>query len=74
MKEEIKQTAEIIASHPKTAVAVTGLANLNVYWLDYGEPIVKALTSIVGLIVIILLAVKHFLDIKKHVSKDKEDE
>lgn len=74
MKEEIKQTAEVIASHPKTAVAVTGLANAHVYWIDYGEPIVKALTSVIGLVVIILLAIKHFLDIKQHVSKKKDEE
>ena len=74
MKEEIKQAVEAAASHPKTAVAVTGLANAHIYWVDYGEPIVKALTSIVFLVVSILLAIKHFLDIKKHVSDKSDDE
>lgn len=74
MKEEIKQTAEAIASHPKTAVAVTGLANLNVWWLDYGEPLIKALTSIAGLIVVILLMIKHSLDLKDRISKKNEEQ
>ncbi len=73
MKEEIKQTAEAIANHPKTAVAVTGLANLNVWWLDYGEPLIKALTSLVGLAVVVLLMIKHFLDLKDRISKNKEE-
>ena len=75
MKEEIKHATEAIVNHPKTAVAVTGLANLNVWWMDYGEPLVKALTSILGLVVIILLVIKHFLDIKEQLSnkENKED-
>lgn len=74
MKEEAKQIAEAVASHPKTATAVVALSNVNVWWLDYGEPIVKALTGILGLVVIALLILKHALDIKKeHFTKDKDD-
>lgn len=73
-KEGARQTVEIVASHPKTTVVITGLVNVHAFWMDYGEPIVKALTSVVGLVVIILLAIKHFLDIKHHVSKSKDDE
>ena len=74
MKEELKQTVEAIASHPKTSVAVTAVANANVWWFDYGEPVIKALTSIFGLVVIVLLIVKHALDIKKeHFSKSDDE-
>ena len=64
MKEEIKQTVEAIGSHPKTSVLLTAAFTSNA-WLDYGLPIVQGLTSIVGLIVLILLAVKHATDIYK---------
>ena len=71
MREEIKQVVEAVASHPKLSVAVTAMFTSNV-WLDYGEPIVKGLTSFLGLIVLGLLIVKHVLDIKKeHFTKNK---
>jgi len=73
MKDEIKQGIEVVSSHSKTAVVATSLFTSNV-WLDYGEPIIKGVTSIIGLCVLCALLVKHVLDIKKeHFSKDKED-
>lgn len=70
MRDEIKQTAEAIANHPKTSIVITSVFTSNV-WLDYGEPLVKGLTSLIGLAVLFLLAVKHFLDIKKEHFNDK---
>jgi len=64
MKEEIKQAAEAVASHPKVSLAITAAFTSNA-WLDYGEPIIKGLTSIAGLVVVTLLAIKHFIDIRK---------
>ena len=70
MRDEIKQAAEAVAGHPKASVIITAAFTSNV-WLDYGEPIIKGLTSIVGLVVVTLLAIKHFLDLKKEwQSKD----
>lgn len=69
MKEEAKQIIESIASHPKVAMGITAMFTSNV-WLDYGEPIIKGLTSILGLGVLGLLIIKHALDIKKeHFTK-----
>ena len=64
MKEEAKQTVEAIASHPKAAIVLTAAFTSNA-WLDYGLPIVQGLTSIVGLIVLSLLAAKHATDLYK---------
>tara|TARA_R110000782_G_scaffold139012_1_gene231494 strand:+ start:30 stop:248 length:219 start_codon:yes stop_codon:yes gene_type:complete len=70
MKEEASQLIETIASHPKTALAVAAVSNANVWWLDYGEPAIKGLTSVLGLVILSLLIVKHSLDIKKeHFTK-----
>ena len=70
MKESIKQTIEAIASHPKTSVAVAAASNANVWWMDYAEPLIKGITSVLGLTVLILLVIKHVLDIKKeHFTK-----
>ena len=64
MRESAKQAVEAIASHPKASTGIVAIFTSNV-WLDYGEPIIKGLTSIFGLVVLILLIVKHALDIKK---------
>ena len=64
MKEEVKQVIETIASHPKVSMGITAMFTSNV-WMDYGEPIIKALTSFLGVTVLVLLIIKHILDIKK---------
>jgi len=71
MKEEIRQVTEVIANHPKTTVAVTTFFTSHV-WLSYGEPVIKAVTSIVGLAVLVALLVKHILDIKESLNKEGE--
>ena len=73
MNETTKQAIETIASNPKVTAILTAAVTSNV-WLDYGEPIVKIVTSLLGLTVLVLLVVKHALDIKKeHFShKDKQ--
>ena len=64
MNETTKQAVETIASNPKIVAVVTATVTSNV-WLDYGEPAVKVITSLLGLTVLVLLVVKHALDIKK---------
>jgi hypothetical protein len=64
MNETTKQAIETIASNPKVTTLITATVTSNV-WLDYGEPAVKVITSLLGLTVLILLVVKHVLDIKK---------
>jgi len=72
MKEEAKQLIETISSHPKVSMGITAMFTSNV-WLDYGEPIIKALTSLLGITVLVLLIIKHALDIKKeHFTKQKD--
>ncbi len=71
MSDEIKHTIEVLATHPKTTVVVTAFFTSNV-WIDYAEPAIRALTSVVGLAVLIALFIKHVLDIKKSLS-NKDD-
>lgn len=74
MNEGIKQTVEAVVNHPKVAVGITAMFTSNV-WLDYGEPLIKALTSFLGLTVLILLIIKHILDIKRdHFTRAKDDQ
>ncbi len=71
MPSEIKEAVEAAVTHPKSSLVVTAAFTSNV-WLDYGQPIIQALTSVVGLVVVSMLAVKHFLDLKNTLkNKDK---
>lgn len=74
LNEETRQAVEVITSNPKVAVAITAAVTSNV-WLDYGEPAVKIVTSLLGMTVLVLLVVKHVLDIKKeHFSHDHKSD
>ena len=70
--EKVRQAADAVVSHPKTAtVVVTGMANFNVWFANY-EPIAKFVTSLLGIVLVTVLIVKHVLDIKKELTK-KDD-
>ena len=68
-QSDFVENATIVAEE---ITALTAAVTSNV-WLDYGEPAVKVVTSLLGLTVLVLLVIKHILDIKKeHFShKDK---
>ena len=70
MNETTKQAIETIVSNPKVTTVITATVTSNV-WLDYGEPAVKIITSLMGLTVLVLLVVKHALDIKKEHFSNK---
>lgn len=70
MNESTNQVIETIASSPKVTAAITATVASNV-WLDYGDPAVKIITSLMGLTVLVLLVVKHALDIKKEHFSNK---
>ena len=69
MKDTIRQAVDAVVTHPKTLIAITAGANANV-WTDYGEPTVKIITGVLTIVVLVLLSIKHALDIKKeHFTK-----
>lgn len=72
MREEIRQTIEVVSSHPKIAVAVAGAVNLNAWYGTY-EPIAKVVTSVLGIILVCVLIVKHALDIKITLTSSKSN-
>ena len=72
--DKARQAVDAVVSHPKTAtVVVTGMANFNVWFANY-EPIAKFVTSLLGIVLVSVLIVKHVIDITKEFSKkDPED-
>jgi hypothetical protein len=73
MKEELRQTTEAIASHPKTAVAVAAGANFNSWWLSWGSPIVDAVTSILGIVLVSVLIRYHWQNTKKIIKENNQE-
>tara|TARA_R110000851_G_scaffold104336_1_gene222048 strand:- start:203 stop:460 length:258 start_codon:yes stop_codon:yes gene_type:complete len=72
MKEEIVKTIEIVATHPKTALLLAGATNLNTWYGTY-EPIAKFATSILGIILVSVLIVKHVVELKETLKKNNSE-
>lgn len=73
MKEGVNQTVEVIASHPKTAVPVAAASNFNTWWLDWGSPIVDAITSILGIVLVSVLIRYHWQNTKKVINENEKE-
>jgi hypothetical protein len=65
--EKTKNIVDAVVSHPKTAGAIAVAVNeLNMRFADY-EPIVKVISSTLGMILVSLLIIKASIDIYKSV-------
>ena len=72
MREDIKQIASDIAQNPKAiSVVVAGATSANAWLIDY-EPILKITTSLLGIVLVFVLIVKHVMDIVKEVKSNKD--
>jgi hypothetical protein len=59
-------------THPKTGVAVIAAVKVNNWWVDWGSELIDQLTSIAGLILVIVLICYHFLQTKKTALENKD--
>jgi hypothetical protein len=59
MLETMKQASEVIMTHPKTGVAVIAAVKINNWWVDWGSELIDQLTSIAGLVLVIVLIFYH---------------
>lgn len=71
MKDEARQTIEAIASHPKTAVLVTGMLNVNVWYANY-EPLAKFISTAIGIALALVLLIKHTVELYRSFKTKKE--
>jgi hypothetical protein len=72
MSEELAKTIEVVSSHPKTALLLAGATNLNTWYGTY-EPIAKFVTSMLGIVLVSVLIVKHVVELKETLKKNKLD-
>lgn len=68
--EKARSIVDVVASHPKTAGVVAVVVNeVNLRFADY-EPIIKIVSSTLGIILVTLLIVKATIDIVKSLKND----
>ncbi|MCP3700372.1 MAG: hypothetical protein GY920_17920 [Aliivibrio sp.] len=65
MREETRQIGEAIASHPKTAYMVIMLTNISAWWVEWVDPLVDAVTSVLGVVLVSVLIRYHWQNTKK---------
>ena len=69
MNDKLKDIADAVVTHPKTSTAiVAGVTNFNVWFAHY-EPVIKFATSMMGLVLVSVLIVKHVIDIRRELKK-----
>ena len=68
--EKTKRIVDAVASHPKTAGAIVVITNeVNMRFTDY-EPIIKLISSSIGIVLVSLLCIKAAIDIYKSIKSD----
>jgi len=65
MKEEARQVTEAVLSNPKTSILAVLFTSFETWWVKWGSPFVDAVTSILGLILLIALIRYHLKNYKK---------
>ena len=63
MSNEIKHLASDALASPKIALGITAFFTSHL-WLDYGEPMIRGVGSILGFIVVCMVVYKVYLEIK----------
>ena len=60
MKEEARQVIEAILSNPKVGYFVYAITSFELWWIDWGKPLVDATASILGVVLLAVLIRKHW--------------
>ena len=71
----MKGVWEMAASNPKVNTCIaTALAWINVHWIDWGQPLIQALTSIASFLLVVVMLYKHYIGTKLDKKKLEEME
>lgn len=60
MKEGVKQAAEAVLNNPKVGYFVASITAIETWWIDWGNPLVDAMASILGVVLLIVLIRKNW--------------
>lgn len=74
MFSNIKTNVAQMAASTKTAAGLTVSAYISEWYVDWGSPLISALTSVLGLVMLVILIRYHLLNTKKVQNEIKEQE
>ena len=69
----MKDIVQEIVTHPKTSWLTVAMTSFSNWWVDWGSPLVDALASISGLILVLVLIRYHWQNTKK-IMRDNDKE
>jgi hypothetical protein len=64
MKEEIKHLTEVVLNNPKVSVLAVTITQIEMWWVNWANPLVDAAATIAGFILVLVL-------INYHAKKNK---
>lgn len=72
MSEGIKETTHAILSNPKVATVVTASSMYQTWWVEWGSPLFDALATIGGFILVVIMIMLQWENLKEKWRKNKE--
>lgn len=72
MSEGIKETVQAILSNPKVATAITASTMYQTWWMEWGNPLFDALATIAGFILVVIMIMLQWLNLKDKLRKNKD--
>jgi hypothetical protein len=74
VKESARQLTEAILNNPKTGYFVYAITSFEIWWIDWGKPLIDGTASILGVILLAVLIRKHWYgtDTSKNSKLDKQ--
>lgn len=69
----MSEITEAVISNPKTSYFAIAITNFSNWWVEWGNPLISAATSIGGLILTIVLIRYHLQKTKELLNKNKPD-
>jgi len=71
VKAESKQIIEAIISNPKLGYFAVFITTLETWWIEWGNPLISAVSSILGVVLLVILILYHFQNLIKLIRENK---
>lgn len=63
-----------IVNNPRTSIATVVTTNFSNWWLEWGSPVVSAMASVLGVILLVVLIRYHLENLRRLIRENKDDE
>ena len=72
MSDGTKETAQAILSNPKVATVVTASSMYQTWWIEWGSPVLDAVATIGGVILVSIMIALQWQNLKKALRENIE--